>query len=185
MKILSAFVLALILSVATHAQTTPAPWAVSVNGNFTSLQNAGTNNGVLISTALRISTHWNLRADTYLLQSPSVTIVLASPEYRFSLASLFKSSTGAVDPHNVEVFANAGLGDARATAIIAQSGTTTTTTSSSKFAYSVGGGFDILVTDKMSIRPLDVKYIRSSMITSGGQFVGNHLDFAAGLGLRF
>lgn len=175
-----------------HAQSaTPAAtpfenaWTVSVNGNFSSLQSQGTNNGVLLSTAIKLSTHWNLRADTYIMQSPNITIVLGSPEYRFSLASLFKSTAGAVNPANVEVFVNGGLGDAKATAVLSQVGNTTTTQSSSKFAASVGGGFDIMVTPTMSIRPLDVKYIRSSMITNGGQFVGNHLDFAAGLGLRF
>jgi hypothetical protein len=185
------FALLLILAPSCFAQSTPpsplsTAWNVSVNGNFSSLQNQGTNNGVLISTAIRLSTHWALRADTYLLQTPNVTIVLGSPEYRFSLASIFKQpSTGAVNPANVEVFVNAGLGDTRATAIVSQSGSTTTTTSSSRFAASVGGGFDIVVSPTLSIRPLDVKYIRSSMITNGGQFIGNHLDFAAGLGLRF
>ena len=191
-----AVLLAVVVSIHPASAQTPAPvtptaplesaWTVSVNGNFSSLQNQGTNNGVLISTAIRLATHWNLRADTYILNSPNITIVLGGPEYRLSLARLFKNSTGAVNAQNVEAFINTGLGDAHSSTILAQSAGTVTTTSTSKFAYAVGGGFDIKITDNLVMRPLDVKYIRSSMIGgSNGTFVGNHLDFAAGLGLHF
>lgn len=182
----------LLISIPAFSQNVaPTPpesgWNVAVNGNFTSLTNQPTNNGVLLSTALRLATHWNLRADTYILNSPNVTVILGGPEYRFSLSRLFKSSgIGAVNAQNVEAFVNAGLGDAKSSAIVSSTGNTvTTTTSMGKFAYSVGGGFDIMISPTVSIRPLDIKYIRSQMITNGGQLIGNHLDFAAGLGLRF
>jgi hypothetical protein len=186
--------LALLLLTATslQAQTKPvapleAPWSVAINGNFSSLQNETTNNGVLLSTAIRLATHWSIRADTYLFQTPNITVVLGGPEYRFSLAHIFKNSTGAINAQNVEAFINAGVGDARSTAIVATTPTTVTTTSSylSKLAYSVGAGFDIRISDTVSMRPLDVKYIKSSMIAGGGQLVGNHISFGAGLGLRF
>jgi hypothetical protein len=189
-KAVKVLIIALFMSMSLHAQT-PAPkplesaWNVAVNGNFSSLSNQPTNNGVLISTAIRMATHWNLRADTYIMQAPSITVVLGGPEYRFSLAHLFKNSTGAINAQNTEVFLNTGVGDAHSTAIVSSSGPTTTTVSTSKFAYSVGGGFDIAISPTVSIRPLDIKYIRSSMITGSGQLIGNHLDFAAGLGLHF
>lgn len=182
--------LALLAASATFAQTAPpdtleTAWSVSVNGNFTSLQNQPTNNGVLISTAIRMATHWNLRADTYLLNAPNITIVLGGPEYRFSLAHLFKGDSGAINAQNTEVFINTGLGNARSTSILSQVGNAITSTSTSKFAYAIGGGFDIKLSPTLTLRPLDMKYIRSSMVTNGGQLVGNHLDFAAGLGLHF
>lgn len=177
------------VSAQTPPATTPpeAPWNVAVNGNFTSLQNQATNNGVLISTAIRLATHWNLRADTYLMQTPNITVVLGGLEYRASLARFFKNSTGAINASNVEAFVNAGVGDARSTAIVAVTPTTVTTTSStmSKFAYSIGAGFDISITPTVTMRPLDVKYIRTDMIAGGGQLVGNHLSYSAGIGLRF
>src|ERR1700704_5189485 len=115
LMLMAAMVMAVSLSAQTPPATTPpeAPWNVAVNGNFSSLQNQATNNGVLISTAIRLATHWNLRADTYMFQTPNITVVLGGPEYRFSLAHLFKSSTGAINAQNVEAFINAGAGDAR------------------------------------------------------------------------
>lgn len=192
--VLGIFLLCTIFGVcgAGYAQTKPpavleAPWNVAINGNFSSLQNQATNNGVLISTAIRLATHWNIRADTYMFQTPNITVVLGGPEYRFSLARLFKNSNGAINAQNVEAFVNVGAGDAKSSAIVAVTPTTVTTTSSSmsKFAYAVGGGFDIMISPTVSMRPLDIKYIRSQMVTGGGQLIGNHLDFAAGIGLRF
>jgi len=45
------------------------------------------------------------------------------------------------------------------------------------FGLMAGGGFDVRVGDKVSVRPLDVNYIRSSLI-GGGRVIGNHLQLA-------
>jgi len=194
MKAAITAIVLLFLSVSTFAQT-PAPkppdilegaWNVSVNGGFSSLSNQQTNNGFVTGIAFRVAQHWNLRSDVYLLNNPSVTIALAGPEYRFSLEHLLKSSNFAANAGRVEAFINAGAGTVRSTDVVTGTATTTTTTEyKAKFAYSVGGGFDIKLSDSVSMRPLDLKYIRGSMLAGGGQVIGNHLQFAAGLGLRF
>lgn len=186
-KAISACVLFLSLSLcnAVTAQTAPpvpAPppdpletgWNVSVNGGYSQVQNAGTNNGFFFSTGIRLSQHFVARGDVYVLNDPAVTISLAKPEARFSARHIFKSSsTPAVQ--NTEFFVNAGLGDAHYT--------DPAKGSQSKFAWGLGGGFDVKISDSISVRPLDVNYLRSSII-GGGKIIGNHLQFAATLGLR-
>lgn len=181
MKYLSTLFLSLCFALGSFAQT-PAPqdpletgWNVSVNGGYSSVQNAGTNNGFFFSTGIRLSQHFVARGDVFVLNDPAVTVSLVKPEYRFSALHLFKGNTSAT-VKNTEFFVNAGLGNAHFTDV--KQGT------QSKFAWGVGGGFDIKMTPTVSIRPLDVNYIRSSMI-GGGKVVGNHLQLAAGLGLRF
>ena len=182
-KLLLLFVLSV---VSVHAQTkapTPAPppdplesgWNVMVNGGYSQVQNAGTNNGFFFSTGIRIAQHWVARGDVFVLASPSVTITLVKPEYRFSALHLFSNTTSST-VKNTEFFANLGIGDAHFTD--PAKGT------QSKVAYGFGGGFDVKLSDTVTVRPLDVNYIYSDLI-GGGKVIGNHLQFAAGLGLRF
>lgn len=180
-----------------YAQTpTPAPkppdplegaWNVSINGGYSSLSNSQTNNGFVTGVSFRVAQHWNLRSDVYILNNPSVTVALAGPEYRFSLEHLLKGNPQfAANASRVEAFINLGAGTVRSTdTVVGTNESTTTTEYKAKFAYSAGGGFDIKLSDTVSLRPLDLKYIRGSMLAGGGQVIGNHLQFAAGLGVRF
>lgn len=185
--------LLLLSTLAAEAQTTKPPdvlenaWNVSVNGAYSNLTNAPTNNGFVTGVSFRLSQHLNLRSDVYILQSPQgLTMALAGPEYRFSLEHLLKSTAFAANASRIEPFFNVGAGTARtSTVVLAKDGSSIVNLSKAKFAYSVGGGFDIKVSDTLSIRPLDIKYVRSSFLEYGGGVYGNQLAFAAGLGLRF
>jgi hypothetical protein len=179
-----------------YAQTTPPPkppdvlenaWNVSVNGGYSNVSNAPTNNGFVTGISFRLSQHLNLRSDVYILNSPQgMVLALAGPEYRFSLEHLLKSSAFAANASRVEAFFNVGAGDARTSTVkVAADGTSTTSVSKAKFAASVGGGFDIKISDTVTMRPLDVKYVKSSFLNAGGGLYGNQLSFAAGLNLRF
>lgn len=164
-----------------------AAWNVSISGNYANVSNAPTNNGVLTSVAFRIAQHWNLRADTYLLNSPAgMVLVLGGPEYRISAAHIFPQSNFMINANRMELFANIEAGDARTGVpmVVPQTGNIVNV-SASKFAFSVGGGLDITISPMVTVRPLDVKYVRSSFLNNGGGFYGNQLDFAAGLSLRF
>ncbi len=178
MKIMIAL-LVLLAAASASAQAPPkdvleGAWNVSVNGGYSSIENAGTNNGFFFSAEQRLAQHWAARGDVFVLTDPGVTVTLAKPEYRLSARHVFKSSANPT-VKNTEFFINAGVGNAHFTD--PAKGT------QSKFAWGVGGGFDIRISDTVSIRPLDVNYIRSSLI-GGGRVIGNHLQFAAGIGLR-
>ena len=173
----------------TCAAQTPPPadplesgWNVAINGNVSNVSNAATNNGFQTSESLRVSQHWVARTDQFVTLAPSAVIVLAGPEYRFSLAHVLASSNFAVNAEKIEAFVHMGAGTARSEAT-AKDGTTTLSTA--KFAYGIGGGFDFKISDTVTVRPLDLTYVRASMLQNGGQVLGNHLQFAAGLGLRF
>jgi len=198
-KLLLITALALLAPVA-YAQTKPvaktqttapdpfeAAWNVSISGNYANVSNAPTNNGVLTSVAFRVAQHWNIRADTYLLNSPAgMVLVLGGPEYRISAAHIFPSSNFMINASRMELFANVEAGDARtSTVFVSPVGGTITQVSASKFAFGIGGGLDITISPMVTVRPLDVKYVRSSFLNNGGGFYGNQLDFAAGLSLRF
>lgn len=163
--------------------TQEGPWNVAINGSFSNVSNAATNNGFVTTEALRVAQHWNVRSDQFVTLSPATLIVLAGPEYRFSLAHIFKGSPAfSLNAAKLEGFAHAGAGTARSTSTDAAG---TTTLSAARFAYGVGGGFDIKLSDTMSLRPLDLTYVRASMLQGGGAVLGNHLQFATGLGIRF
>jgi len=199
MKKVSIVLIALAFSSVASAQSTrrqaPTPpsgstdvletgWNVAVNGAFSTLTDSPTNNGLVAGMSFRVATHWDIRSDIYSLASPAVTVALAGPEYRFSLAHVIKSNPNfAINAANAEAFINVEVGNARTTATVNGAGGTPAT--ASKFASSVGLGIDYHLSDIVMLRPLDVKYIRSNMLTGGGAFVGNHIQFAAGLGLRF
>jgi len=182
---LSIAVLLLFLASTAAAQTPPPKppdilenaWNVSVYGAYSKQQ---TNNGFATGLSLRLSQHLAMRSDVYILNSPQVTVALGGVEYRFSLEHLLKSSTYAANASRVEAFANVEGGTARSTALIG-----TGPKDLAKPAWSLGGGFDIKLSDTVTVRPLDIKYVRSSFLSNGGQVLGNQMQFAAGLGLRF
>lgn len=170
---------------------TPAPtppdvlenaWNIGINGNFSNLSQSANNNGFQVSEAFRVAQHWTFRSDQFLVMNPSIVVVTAGPEYRFSLQHLLAKSTFAANASKLEAFVNVGAGTARSSTV-ADNGTTTL--SAAKFAYKIGGGIDILVNSTLSLRPLDISYVRAGMLNNGGQILGNHVQAAAGLGLRF
>lgn len=182
----------LCFAVPSHAQTTPAPktsadpfegaWNISISGNFSNISQAANNNGFQTIEAFRIAQHWNLRADQFVTLNPSTTIVVAGPEYRFNLEHLLSKSTFAANASKIEAFVNLKAGTARSSAVSADG---SSQLSAARFAYGAGVGFDILVNSTLSLRPLDISEIRASMLRNGGSLLGNHLQFATGLGLRF
>ena len=156
---------------------------VTINGSFSNVSNAATNNGFMTTEGIRLSQHLLARSDQYVvLGPPSAVIVTAGPEWRFNLEHILSKSTFAANASKVEAFANVGAGTARSSALNADG---TTTLSKAAFAWKAGGGFDILINKTVSIRPLDISYVRAPMLQHGGSVLGNQLQFAAGLGVRF
>jgi hypothetical protein len=146
-------------------------WTVSISGGLSVLSNVGTNNGFMTSAALRLAQHWNLRTDIFSVATPSTIVVLAGPEYMWSLAHWIPPNDY-FNTANIQPFLNLKLGDEKSNG-------------ASKFAYAVGGGFSVIVSPTMTLRPLDVSYVRSSVFGPKGTFIGNHLQYAASIGLNF
>lgn len=178
--------LSVFLAMPAFAQTAPDPlenaWNISINGSYSNLSQAANNNGFQASEAFRVAQHWNFRTDQFLVMNPSSVVVTAGPEYRLSLAHLLAKSTFSANAAKLEAFANLGAGSARSSTVGADG---TSTLSAAKFAWKVGGGLDILVNPTLSLRILDISYVRAGMLTHGGELLGNHIQAAAGLGLRF
>lgn len=184
MKIL-AVALLVIASTLAFAQTDPLEGAynVTINGGFSNVSNAATNNGFVTIEGLRVSQH--LLAQSYqfvVLGPPSAVIVTAGPELRANLAHFLAKSNFAANASKIEAFVNVGAGTARSSALNADG---STTLSKASFAWKIGGGFDILLNKTMSFRPLDISYVRAPMLQHGGSILGNQLQFAAVLGVRF
>lgn len=191
MKTFLALIASLLFCLSAFGQTAPPPaqpdplegaWNISVNGSYSNVSDAATNNGFVTTEAFRIAQHWNLRSDQFIVLNPSSVIVLAGPEYRLNLSHFLATSAFTANASKIEAFVNVKAGTARSSAIATDG---TTTLSAAHFAYGVGGGFDILVNSTLSLRPLDISYVRAPMLTNGGAVLGNHLQFATGLGLRF
>lgn len=180
-KLIGFLMLALTVTIPAYAQSNLPGWDVTINGNFSNISSAPTNNGFMTSEAVRISTNFALRSDQMITLQPTAgSIVLGKVEYRRLLSDFIRPNTAfAINTATVEPFINAGVGKAQSN--------TTTGLSASKFAWGIGGGFDVSVgnTGMFTLRPLDVTYVRTSLLNNGGQFIGNHLQLAAGLGLRF
>jgi len=183
-KLLAAAALLILFAVPAFAQATPAPptslpgWNVLINGAF-STANGDTNNGTALTEELAVSPHFAIRADQYLLNSPSVTVALGGLEYRFAGTSIFKAQNATVNASALTFFVNAELGTAHATVQASEPIT------QRHFAVGVGGGFDYCLSAKVCLRPLDLKYVNGGVMTNGGKVLGNGLQFGAGLNLRF
>lgn len=176
-KLLQLFLI-LGLAVGLRAQTAPAPadvlenaWHVNITGGYSLTAGNGTNNGFATSLAVRVAQHWNARADIFTIASPATIVTLVGPEYRFSLAHVLASSQF-INTQNFAPFLNVKMGDAKSPG-------------ASKFAYAIGGGIDYVVNSTLTLRPLDVTYIRASIFQSGGIVVGNHVQLASSIGLTF
>ena len=180
-SLLLAFLLAgpLLAQTATPPATPTLPgWNVLINGAF-STANGDTNNGTALTEELAVSPHFAIRADQYLLNSPSVTVALGGVEYRRPASDFFKAQNTTVNTSNLTFFVNAELGTAHATVA------TTEAITQRHFAVGVGGGFDYCMSKTVCLRPLDLKYVNGGVMTNGGKVLGNGLQFGAGLNLRF
>jgi opacity protein-like surface antigen len=175
-----------VLAVSCFAQTTPTPAPLSsgnvftVSAGYANMASTATNNGFQITGILTLHegtySLLGLRADTMLLANPNVTMSLIGPEYQYSIAHLFKSSTAVTQ--NVVLFAHAGAGEAFFTS------PTATESSHAKFALGIGGGIQVNVSPTMFIRPLDITWVHSS-IPGTNAVIGNQAQFAASFGLSW
>jgi hypothetical protein len=185
-------ILALPCVAQTTAALTPAPtpapvvapptsipgWNVLINGAF-STANGNTNNGSALTEELGISSHFAIRADQYLMNSPSTTVALGGVEYRRAASDFIKPTNLTVNTSAITFFVNAELGTAHATVAA------TAPITQRHFAVGIGGGFDYCLSATVCLRPLDLKYVNGGVMTQGGKVLGNGLQFGAGLNLRF
>lgn len=175
----------LLAAISAAAQTptptpTPAPqvpgWAFSVSGGYSNVTNAPTNNGVAIVTELKLATFTrkyfsdiSARGDVFIIGNPNVTGSYVGPQ-----VTVLKTN---VNGANTEIFANVKFGDVRSN--------DATNSTQAKFSWGIGGGLNVQMSDHTFIRPLDISYIRGSVFQGGGTVIGNHLQAAALLGVRF
>jgi hypothetical protein len=176
-KAFSVVISLLILVIAGAAQSSLPGWTVSINGNFLNISNAATNNGFASVEAVRVAQNWELRADQLTTAAPAGgSIQLFRPEYRRQLSDWIKPNQF-VNTANFEPFFNVGGGFANS-----NSGTA----SANRPAWVVGAGFDYAAggTGMFTLRPLDISYVRASILQGGGQIIGNHLQLMSGIGIR-
>ena len=166
------------LNAQTKASDSQPGWTFSTSAGYSNVTNAPTNNGFANVTELKLSTSIAIRGDVFLMTNPQMIGSYVGPEYILPANKLFKSNpNNPVNSDNVEFFFNAKVGDIRSS--------DPTNTTKAKFSWGVGGGFNIKLSDKTFIRPLDISYIRGSVFQGGGTVIGNHLQAAALLGVRF
>ncbi len=160
------------------ALTTPPGWTFSTAAGYSNVTNAPTNNGFASVTELKLSEYLAIRGDVFLMTNPQVIGSYIGPEYILPATKVFKANANnPVNAGNVEFFFNAKIGDLRSS--------DPTNTTKAKFSWGLGLGFNIRLSDKTFIRPLDVSYIRGSVFQGGGTTLGNHMQAAALLGVRF
>lgn len=190
-KVTAMLILFLGLAGTALAQSDPLEtgWHVSVNGAFSNLSGQQTNNGYLSFAEVRVAKHWSARLNYFATADPTAKIITAGPEYNFSLRHILPKSDF-LDVSKLEAFAGVSLGASHLEPCPNLTGQALadckvlkeSPAPGFKFAAVVGGGVNYRITDKLTIRPLEVNYVRSA---AGGQLIGNHLQFASGVGLRF
>lgn len=181
----------MLFAVTLRAQTTPPAtplpgWTFSTAAGYSNVTNAPTNNGFANVTELKLSEYLAVRGDVFLMTSPQVLGSYVGPEYIVPASRFFKTNANnPVNASNVEFFFNAKVGDLRST-------DPANAQSKSHFSWGIGGGFNIKLSDKTFLRPLDVSYIRGSVEQAPNSaaspfhaVLGNHLQAAALLGVRF
>lgn len=162
----------------TAAPTSIPGWNVLINGAF-STANGATNNGTALTEELAVSPHFAIRADQYILNSPSVTVALGGVEYRRAASDFIKPQGTMINTSAITFFVNAEIGTAHATVA------DTANITKRHLAAGIGGGFDYCLNSTVCLRPLDLKYVNGGVMTQGGKVLGNGLQFGAGLNLRF
>lgn len=166
------------LSAQGTAQPSTPGWTFSTAAGYSNVTNAQTNNGFANVTELKLSEYLAVRGDVFIMTNPQVIGSYVGPEYVLPATKIFKqNANNPVNAGNVEFFFNAKIGDIRST--------DPTNTTKAKFSWGVGTGFNIKLSDKTFIRPLDISYIRGSVFQGGGTVIGNHMQAAAFLGVRF
>jgi hypothetical protein len=201
-RILPRFLIALVLCAvmwsAGYAQTTPPPsctlpldfcetaWSVSVFGNYSSMNNATTNNGFESGGAIRFSPHWSAALRYYQTASPSGKVFIGDAEYHFGIAH-FIAPTSYFDTDNVEITAFAGPGIAWSSANTDTSFHGTATDGPKKFAFNAGVAVDYTFPQapNFQLRILEVGYVRAPFLQNGGELIGNHVQVASGIKLVF
>jgi len=151
-------------------------WRVEFSGNYSLLRENSNNNGYQAGFALRVAQHWAARADVFTVTSPSARVTIAGPEYRFSLGHWFKGSQF-IHADGLEAALSAKIGSARSGPDFGAA--------RARFAYGLGGSLDKKINAHFSMRILELNYVRASIFRPSGIVLGNHLQVASGIGLRF
>lgn len=175
------WLLVVLVGVCVGQESALPGWTISINGNFLNLSNVPTNNGYATVETIRVANKWALRADQLVLANPEGGLInLGKVEYR-RLLSDFVKPNGYVNTANFELFANAGGGVAKSHA------DSPFEVNDNRPAWTIGGGFDIALggSSMFTLRPLDISYVRASILQGGGQLIGNHLQLLTGVGIRF
>lgn len=161
-------------------------WSVAFFGNYSSINNAPTNNGFMTGAAFNVNKSWSAELRYYQTATPSGKLILPGAAYRFSAAHIFPQGTayGGFDPQYLEfgVHANAGFGWSSGTG-----DTGLPLANQLKFAASVGGFADYTFPSapNVQVRLLDVSYVYCPLFPSNGTFLGNHLALASGVKIVF
>lgn len=161
-------------------------WTVAVFGQYSTINNAPTNNGFMTGGALNFNKNWSAELRYYNTISPNGSILLPGASYRFSAAHLFPSGSGSAtfDPQYLELFVHGGAG------LGWSSGTDSSgnpVSGAKKFAADVGGGADytFAAAPNVQIRVIDVSYVYSPLFPNRGAFLGNHVAVTSGLKIVF
>lgn len=183
-----------LLGSVTHAQTTPpaAPpslpgFTVQIMAGYTSLQNVQNANGFFSSLTLpmhtfnstNFTTTVSLRADNFLVSTPSINSVYLGPEFRFQFSQAQLLGGEVFQP-----FVNAELG-------VARSSCASTSTcpdgvdASTHFAQKVGGGLDMPTGNHVTVRLFEYDYMHSTLFPGGHITISNWGQLVTGLGFRF
>jgi hypothetical protein len=159
--------------VAAPADTKESYWTVSIHGNYSDVSGAQTNNGVKSGAAIRLGQHFTANADYYSTISPAnAKIALVGFEYLGLTHLLQRKPSQFVNLSQFEI----GIGPRAGISL--QNG-------ARKAAFAFGGHLDRHIANNITLRLLDVSYIRASVLPGGAQIVGNHANVASGLQLQF
>lgn len=170
-------------SMAVCAQTPSAPapkaadtqesyWTVSVHGQYSDVSGAQTNNGTKSGVDVRVAQHFSLGAEYLTTINPANTkLAMVGGDYFRSLGHLGAKSQF-VDLSQFEI----GFGPRAGISI--QNGIR-------KGAFGFHGRLDRHVGNNVTLRLLDVEYVRAAVLPGGGQVIGNHVAAGAGIGLSF
>lgn len=166
-----------------RAQSTSLPgWKVSLNAGYSLTQGDTTNNGIFSSAAFALPqpASWKnfglaMRGDYFTITSPSVYVVDFGPELRATPFSV----DGILNGAKFQPFLNLGVGLARSQSSVSDLVT------ASHFAFKIGGGVDMPVSQAVNWRLLEVDYIRSNIFPGGSVVLSNVAQLETGLGISF
>lgn len=176
-----------VMGLRAQAPAQPPGYTVSINLGYTSLQNVGNANGFFSSLALPLhtfpATNWTttvaLRADNFLIASPSVNTVFLGPEFRFQF-----SQANLLGGEVFQPFVNAMLGEARSSCA-ASASCGAGVNASTHFAQKLGGGLDMITSAHVTLRLFEYDYLHSTLFPGGSLQISNWGQLLTGVGFTF